>query len=95
MVVGNDVAVSFGGSAGFLQLNTMKPLLAHVTLQSIRLLGDAAASFERISSASKTVQFKLARMARQKREVDLGPDVAEMAAAWDEGMSRLTDRLAR
>ena len=58
-------------------------------------LRDAAASFERISSASKTIQFKLARMARQKREMDLGPDVAEMAAAWDEGMSRLTDRLAR
>lgn len=58
-------------------------------------LRDAAASFERISNASKTIQFKLARMARQKREMDLGPDVAEMAAAWDEGMSRLTDRLAR
>jgi hypothetical protein len=58
-------------------------------------LRDAAASFERISNASKTIQFKLARMARQKREIDLGPDVAEMAAAWDEGMSRLTDRLAR
>jgi len=58
-------------------------------------LRDSAAAFERISSAAKTIQFKLARMARQKREMDLGPDVAEMAAAWDEGMSRLTDRLAR
>ena len=58
-------------------------------------LGDAAGAFERISNASKTIQFKLARMARQKREIDVGPDVAEMAAAWDEGMSRLTDRLAR
>ena len=58
-------------------------------------LRDAAAAFERISNASKTIQFKLARMARQKREMDLGPDVAEMATAWDEGMSRLADRLAR
>jgi hypothetical protein len=58
-------------------------------------LGDAARAFERLSAAAKTIQFKLARMARQKREIDVGPDVAEMAAAWDEGMSRLTDRLAR
>ena len=56
---------------------------------------DAAAAFGRLSTEAKTVQFKLARMARLKREVDIAPHVAEMMAAWDEGMSRLTDRLAR
>jgi fumarate hydratase class II len=45
-VMGNDVAASFGGAGGNLELNVMKPLLAHVTLQSIRLLGDGCRSFE-------------------------------------------------
>jgi hypothetical protein len=56
---------------------------------------EAAGAFERLSTAAKTVQFKLARMARLKRDADIGTDVAVMAAAWDEGMSRLSDRFAR
>jgi hypothetical protein len=56
---------------------------------------DVAAAFGRISTEAKTVQFKLARMARLKRDADVAPHLAEMVAAWDEGMSRLTDRLAR
>ena len=44
-VIGNHVAVTFGGASGHLQLNTFKPLLAHNLLQSIRLLGDACRSF--------------------------------------------------
>jgi len=55
----------------------------------------AAAAFARISIEAKTVQFKLARMARLKRDADIAPHVAEMVAAWDEGMSRLTDRVGR
>ncbi|MDC0749085.1 class II fumarate hydratase [Polyangium mundeleinium] len=46
MVQGNDVAVGIAGAGGNFELNVMKPLLLHVTLQSIRLLGDAMASFE-------------------------------------------------
>jgi fumarate hydratase class II len=45
-VVGNDVTVSLAGASGSLELNVMKPLLAHVTLGSLRLLADACASFE-------------------------------------------------
>ena len=56
---------------------------------------ESAAAFDRLSSAAKTAQFKLARMARLKRDVDVATDVAVMVAAWDEGMSRLTDRFAR
>ena len=56
---------------------------------------EAAAAFARISTEAKTVQFKLARMARLKRDADVAPHLAEMVAAWDEGMSRLTDRFAR
>jgi fumarate hydratase class II len=45
-VMGNDVAVSFAGACGQLELNAMKPLLIHNVLQSIRLLADGCASFE-------------------------------------------------
>ena len=57
-------------------------------------LREAAVAFDRVSVAAKTVQFKLARMARLKREADVASHVAEMVAAWNEGMSRLTDRFA-
>ncbi|MFT3774250.1 MAG: class II fumarate hydratase [Minicystis sp.] len=45
-VIGNDVAVSIGGAGGNFELNVMKPLIAHATLQSIRLLADGCASFD-------------------------------------------------
>lgn len=44
-VMGNDVAVSIGGSNGQFELNAFKPLIAKNVLQSARLLGDACASF--------------------------------------------------
>ncbi len=45
-VMGNDVAVNFGGSQGHLELNVFKPVIAHAFLQSVRLLADAMASFD-------------------------------------------------
>ena len=45
-VLGNDVAVSIAGASGNFELNVYKPLIAYCVLQSIRLLGDACASFE-------------------------------------------------
>ena len=44
-VIGNDVAVNVGGASGHFELNVFKPLIVYNTLQSIRLLGDAAVSF--------------------------------------------------
>jgi len=44
-IIGNDVAVTFGGSGGQLELNVYKPLIAANVLQSARLLGDACSSF--------------------------------------------------
>jgi len=44
-VMGNDVAITVGGSGGFLQLNVFKPLMIYNLLQSIRLLGDGCRSF--------------------------------------------------
>ncbi|HUL56238.1 MAG TPA: class II fumarate hydratase [Usitatibacter sp.] len=45
-VMGNDVAVNFGGAQGHLELNVFKPVIAYAFLQSVRLLGDGMASFE-------------------------------------------------
>ncbi len=44
-VIGNDVAVNIGGATGHFELNVFKPVIVYNTLQSIRLLGDAAVSF--------------------------------------------------
>ncbi len=44
-VIGNDVAVSVGGSSGHFELNVFKPLIAANVLQSARLIGDACISF--------------------------------------------------
>lgn len=44
-VIGNDVAVSIGGSMGHFELNVFKPVIAANVLQSARLLGDACVSF--------------------------------------------------
>ena len=44
-VMGNDVAVNIGGATGHFELNVFKPVIVYNTLQSIRLLGDAAVSF--------------------------------------------------
>lgn len=44
-VMGNDVAINFGGSMGNFELNVMKPLIIHNFLQSVRLLSDGIISF--------------------------------------------------
>jgi fumarate hydratase, class II len=44
-VMGNDVTISIGGSNGHFELNVFKPVIAANFLQSARLLGDAAVSF--------------------------------------------------
>jgi fumarate hydratase class II len=45
-VMGNDVAVTIGGTQGHYELNVFKPLMAANVLQSAQLLGDAAISFD-------------------------------------------------
>jgi len=44
-VIGNDVAVTIGGSSGNFELNVFKPLIIHNVLRSILLLADACESF--------------------------------------------------
>ena len=44
-VMGNDVAVTVGGSTGHFELNVFKPMIAANLLQSARILGQACLSF--------------------------------------------------
>jgi fumarate hydratase, class II len=44
-VFGNHTTLSLAASQGHFELNAYKPIIAYVTLQSIRLLADASASF--------------------------------------------------
>ena len=45
-VIGNDASVAIAAASGNFELNVYKPVLIHNFLQSVRLLGDACASFE-------------------------------------------------
>lgn len=45
-VMGNDVAITIGGTQGHYELNVFKPLMAANFLQSARLIGDACISFD-------------------------------------------------
>ncbi|WP_312696905.1 class II fumarate hydratase [Sphingobacterium mizutaii] len=45
-VMGNDVAITIGGTQGHYELNVFKPVMAANFLQSARLIGDACVSFE-------------------------------------------------
>lgn len=44
-VMGNHTTITVAGATGHFELNVFKPVMADALLQSIRLLGDAAASF--------------------------------------------------
>ncbi|CAI8299313.1 MAG: Fumarate hydratase class II [Bacteroidetes bacterium MED-G17] len=44
-IMGNDVAVSVGGSNGHFELNVFKPMIAANLLQSAKILGQACLSF--------------------------------------------------
>jgi len=45
-VMGNDVAVTIGGTQGHYELNVFKPMMAANTIQSAQLIGDACVSFD-------------------------------------------------
>ena len=45
-VMGNDVAITVGGTQGHYELNVFKPMMAANILQSAQLIGDACLSFE-------------------------------------------------
>ncbi|WWP01925.1 MAG: class II fumarate hydratase [Candidatus Dasytiphilus stammeri] len=46
-VMGNDVAINIGGASGNFQLNVYRPMIIYNFLQSVRLLADGIASFNK------------------------------------------------
>jgi fumarate hydratase, class II len=46
-VMGNDVAVGFGGAGGYLEMNVYKPLIIHNLMQSIAILADGCTNFRK------------------------------------------------
>ncbi|MBV8036582.1 class II fumarate hydratase [Roseateles sp.] len=46
-VMGNDVAINIGGASGNFELNVFRPMVIHNFLQSVRLLADGIASFDK------------------------------------------------
>lgn len=45
-VMGNDATMGIAGASGNFELNVQKPLMAHLLLQSVRLLADALDNFD-------------------------------------------------
>ena len=54
-VMGNNVAVTIGGSNGHFELNVFKPLIVSNVLRSIRLLGDSSVAFTEKCVVRKSV----------------------------------------
>ena len=50
-VMGNDVAISVGGSMGQFELNVFKPMIIYNFLHSARLIGEGCVSFEKNCAA--------------------------------------------
>jgi fumarate hydratase class II len=46
-VIANDVAVTFGGSSGYLEMNVYKPLIAYNIMHSLRLMSDGCRNFSK------------------------------------------------
>jgi fumarate hydratase class II len=46
-VMGNDVAVGFGGGGGYLEMNVYKPLMIHNITHSITIMTDGCTNFRK------------------------------------------------
>lgn len=58
-VMGNDVAINFGGSMGNFELNVFKPLIIHNFLMSVRLLADGCNSFDEFCAQGIEPRMKI------------------------------------
>ncbi|CAI0376275.1 unnamed protein product [Linum tenue] len=85
-VMGNHVAITIGGSNGHFELNVFKPMIASDLLHSVRLLGDASASFEK--NCVKGIQANKERISKLLHE-KIGYDNAAALAklAHKEGLT--------
>ena len=58
-VMGNDVAISVGGTQGHYELNVFKPMMAANILQSARLIGDACVVLRKLCCGNSTNQSRI------------------------------------
>ncbi len=65
-VMGNNVAISVGGSNGHFELNVFKPVIAYNLLQSINLISGACVSFA--NNCVVGIEANLARLAQIRDE---------------------------
>ncbi|MDD7384113.1 MAG: class II fumarate hydratase [Actinomycetaceae bacterium] len=95
-VFGNDATVGFAGSQGNFQLNVFKPVMAWCTLESITLLGDACAAFDRFCAqgieANRTtiahhVDINLMTVTALNRHIGYDAAASIAKAAHHNGMS--------
>jgi fumarate hydratase class II len=65
-ILGNDAAIAFAGSQGHFELNVYNPMMAYNLLQSMQLLGDAAASFtERMLAGTEANVERIGKLMRE------------------------------
>ncbi|MEC7954679.1 MAG: class II fumarate hydratase [Bacteroidota bacterium] len=57
-VMGNDVALSVGGTQGHYELNVFKPMIARNLIESAQLIGDACVSFNKHCATGIEPNFK-------------------------------------
>ena len=57
-VMGNDVALSVGGTQGHFELNVFKPMIARNLIESAQLIGDACVSFNNHCATGIEPNFK-------------------------------------
>ena len=57
-VMGNDVALSIGGTQGHYELNVFKPMIARNLIESAQLIGDACVSFNNHCATGIEPNFK-------------------------------------
>ncbi len=57
-VMANDIAVTFGGSSGYLEMNVYKPLIIHNIMHSIRIMSDGCHNFSRFLVTGTQPNYK-------------------------------------
>ena len=83
-VIGNDLVVTLGGQWGVFDLNTMMPVMASNLLESIQILGNAAANFaDRCIIGIQANRERCAELIEQSQAMctALAPEIGYDAAA--------------
>ncbi|MFN5006513.1 MAG: class II fumarate hydratase [Ignavibacteria bacterium] len=80
-VIGNDAAVSVGGSSGNFELNVFKPVIIYNVLQSIRLLADGCTMFN--DHCAKGIEANIERLEYYNRNTLMLVTALNMHIGYD------------